>query len=71
MMNSLQEQITELMVQIKLLQNSIWNTKISSMQISSFSSNKFDECELALVKCFDALSDIKRLEAVEQKQYWD
>ena len=63
----LQEELMEYMKELKLLQNSIWRTKVSNVEMAGFSASKFDECESLLIKCFDALGEIRRLEAVEQR----
>ena len=63
----LQEELTEYMKELKFLQNNIWRTKVSNVEISGFSASKFNECELLITKCFDALGEIRRLEAVEQR----
>jgi hypothetical protein len=63
----LQEELMEYMKQIKLLQSNVWRTKVTNVSMAGFSANKFDECELLLTKCFDALGEIRRLEAVEQR----
>jgi len=63
----LQEELMEYMKEIKMLQNSVWRTKVSNVEMAGFSATKFDECEILLSKCFDALGEIRRLEAVEQR----
>ena len=63
----LQEELMEYMKEIKMLQNSIWGVKVSNVSMAGFSAQKFDECEILLTKCFDALGEIRRLEAVEQR----
>ena len=63
----LQEELMEHMKEIKLLQNNIWRVKVSNVEMAGFSAHKFDECEALLSKCFEALGEIRRLEAVEQR----
>jgi hypothetical protein len=63
----LQEELMEYMKEIKMLQNNVWRTKVSNVAMAGFSANKFDECEILLNQCFDALGEIRRLEAVEQR----
>jgi hypothetical protein len=63
----LQEELMESMKEIKLLQNNIWRVKVSNVAMAGFSAQKFNECEILLTKCFDALGEIRRLEAVEQR----
>lgn len=66
-MGELQDDIVEFMQEIKLLQSRMWAVKIRNRDISPFSAGRFDECELLLDKCFDNLSDVRTLEAVEQR----
>ena len=63
----LQQEVMDCMKEIKFLQNNIWRIKVSNLGIAGFSAHKFDECELLLNKCFDALGEVRRLEAVEQR----
>ena len=66
-MGEFQDEVVDFMQQIKFLQSALWSTKLRHKEISPFSSNKLNECELLLDKCFDNLSDVRTLEAVEQR----
>jgi len=66
-MGELQEDLMEFMKEVKLLQNNVWRVKVTNVEISHFSAAKFTECELLLNKCFEALGEIRCLEAVEQR----
>lgn len=66
-MGDLQDELVELMKDLKLLQNNIWAAKVRHGEISPFSTAKFQECEFSLQRCIDNLLEVRTLEAVEQR----
>jgi len=66
-MGDLQDELVNLIKDLKILQNQIWAAKLRNNDISPFSTAKFEECEFLLEKCVTNLLEVRTLEAVEQR----